>query len=233
MIKYNLPHYHINTLNNLSLSCSQGIRANRVNRPLLVRMREGGFRCLGFGVESASERILKSIKKGQTFKQIDEAVKVACELGYDVRLFFMIGFPGETIEDVEKSFQFALKYPVTFANFYNIIPYPGTELFDYLEKNNLFLVEPEVYLNEVITRTREPVFKDSSMPLDERRTALKQGYKISRQIALQHRKSQYKKLGILGKFLAWFLSTSFIHNRIGKIKQYGVVNRLVSIFRGD
>lgn len=206
-------------LNNLSLGCSQGIRANKINRPLLERMRGVGFGCLGFGVESASDRILKSIKKGQTFKQIDEAVKVACELGYDVRLFFMIGFPKQTVGDVEKSFQFALKYPVTFANFYNIIPYPGTELFDYLEKKKLFLVAPETYLNEVITRTREPVFKTSSMSISERKKALKRGYKISRQISWRHRKRQYKKLGILGEIVAWLLTTSFIYHKIGMIKR--------------
>lgn len=216
-------------LNNLSLGCSQGIRANRINRPILKRMREVGFSCLGFGVESASDRILKSIKKGQTFKQIDEAVKVACELGYDVRLFFMIGFPGETMEDVEKSFQFALKYPVTYANFYNIMPYPGTELFDYLEKNNLFMIDSDVYLNEIITRIREPIFTTSSMSLAERKKALKRGYKISRQVNRQHRIKQYEDLGIIGKILAWFLTSSNVYDRIGKIKQSRVINILWKI----
>ncbi len=213
-------------LKNLSLGCSQGIRANKINRPLLERMKAVGFGCLGFGIESASDKVLRYIKKGQTFKQIDEGVKIACELGYDVRLFFMVGFPGETMEDVEKSFQFALKYPVTFANFYNIIPYPGTELFDYLEQNNLFLVNPDIYLNEVITRTRRPLFETSSMPLAERKQALKKGYEISRQISRRHRKEQYKKLGAFGRILARLLTVSFIYHRIGKMKQSDMINFL-------
>ena len=213
-------------LENLSLGCSQGIRANKINRPLLSRMREVGFNCLGFGIESASNRILKTIKKGQNFRQIDEGVKIACELGYDVRLFFMVGFPGETMEDVEKSFQFALKYPVTCANFYNIIPYPGTELFDHIKQNNLFLVKPDIYLNEVITRIRKPLFETPSMPLAERKKALKKGYKISRQISQRHRKEQYKKLGTFGNILAKLLSSSVIYQRIGRLKQIDMINSL-------
>lgn len=219
-------------LNKVFFNCSQGIRANRITRPLLERMKEIGFRCLGFGVESASNKVLKCIKKGQLFEQIDEGVRIACELGYDVRLFFMLGFPEETMEDAEQSFKFALKYPVSSANFYNIIPYPGTELFDYLKKNKLFLIEPDVYLNEVITRMRRPVFQTESMSLAERKTVLKKGYAISRKISYRHRKEQFKKFGFTGAVLAFVLSSSLLYHKIGRIKQYRMVNLFWGAFSG-
>ncbi|MFH1776631.1 MAG: radical SAM protein [Candidatus Omnitrophota bacterium] len=218
-------------LSDLTLSCSQGIRANKVTRGLLTRMYRVGFRCLGFGIESASEKVLESIKKGQTFRQIDQAVHAACEIGYDVRLFFMLGFPGETIADVEKSFQFALKYPVTSANFYNIIPYPGTELFNRIKENNHFLSIPDVYLNKVITRSQQPVFKTASMSQAERKQALKNGCQVSRIINRRHRRKQYKKLGAIGQILAWFLTTPLLYNQIGKITQYRMGNRLINTLR--
>ena len=58
------------------------------------------------------------------------------EIGYDVTLFFIIGLPGETVNEVEESFRFAQKYPVFDAKFYNLIPFPKTDIYRWLEKHN-------------------------------------------------------------------------------------------------
>lgn len=152
----------------LSLSCMQGVRADKITREILTRMREVGFCSLGIGVESFNDRTLKYIKKDLTVNQIDYAVKTACELGFEVGLFFIVGFEGETPEDVQKSFDFAQSYPVSYANFYNIIPYPDTELFKEIKQNKRFLVSPDIYLNKVNTRIRKPVFAIKSMSVPER-----------------------------------------------------------------
>ena len=68
-------------LTKLRLSCMQGIRADKVTREILTRMRQVGFCSLGIGVESFNDRTLKYIKKKLTVDQIDYAVKTACELG--------------------------------------------------------------------------------------------------------------------------------------------------------
>jgi len=84
-----------------------------------------GFRFLSFGVESANEHVLKNIRKGEELQEIERAVKEACAIGYDVTLFFIIGLPGETAEDAEKSLEFAQRYPIFDAKFYNLIPFPS------------------------------------------------------------------------------------------------------------
>ena len=40
--------------------------------------------------------------------------------------FFLIGFPGETKEDMEKTLQFAKSLPLKRAHFSNFLPLPGT-----------------------------------------------------------------------------------------------------------
>ena len=51
-------------------------------------MKEVGFRTLLVGVESANNRVLKVIKKGETLEQIERMVRDACELGFDIQLSF-------------------------------------------------------------------------------------------------------------------------------------------------
>lgn len=197
-------------LTDIFLSCGQGMRLDNVDQPLLKRMREVGFYRLGFGVESFNNQVLQSVKKGLTTEQIDEGVSIACELGYDVQLFFMLGFPGETWVDIQNSLNFSLKYPVTMASFYNIIPYPGTELINYLQENKLLLADPDIYLNEDMTRSRKILFRTGSMSMAERRKALELGERISRRSSQKDMERQLSRLGILGKVFAWLVCTKLV-----------------------
>ncbi|MBI2910197.1 MAG: radical SAM protein [Chloroflexi bacterium] len=218
-------------LRGLELGCTQGIRANRVDRPLLKRMREVGFRYIGVGVESASNRILRTIRKGQTIEQVGQAIEAACDLDYRVRLFFMVGLPEETPEDLEESFAFATRYPVQQAMFYNIIPYPGTDLFRWIEQNGRFLVDPAVYLNDVNTRVNMPFFETPTLSLAERKQALKRAVSVSRRVQRNYRVWQWRSLGVAGRAAAWLASTGPGIALVEKMKSSSIVPRALSVMR--
>ncbi len=99
-------------LHGLTLRCGQGIRADLLDRELLLAMRRMGFKQIGIGVESASDQVLKVIRKGTDVAYIEQAIALACELGFEVSLFFVIGTPGETLDDVDASIALARKYPI-------------------------------------------------------------------------------------------------------------------------
>ena len=130
-------------------SCGNGIRADGVDRALLARMKEVGFYQVSFGVEAGNDRILKNIKKGETIDQIRSAIAYACELDYQVKLTFLIGSPGETWADIEDSLRLAKEFPVWKVNFFNLIPFPGAELYDWISERGYWLVDPDECLNEV------------------------------------------------------------------------------------
>lgn len=218
-------------LRNAVFGCSQGIRAHTVNKPLLKRMYDVGFRDLGFGIESANDSVLRTIKKGQTLNQIDETIKTACELGFDVGLFFMIGLPGETLDDVRRSFSFAMKYPVRYANFYNIIPYPGTEMFNWLEQNSLFEIEPHIYLNEINTRGEAPFFHTPTMSVAERIAAIKEGKKVSQRVYYNFRRHQLRRFGIFGDIIARIIATKGVSNILEKVNQNFFMDKLFCLVR--
>jgi len=103
-----------NNLKNLNIALPNGIRGDKADFQLLKKMRQVGFNMISFGVESANNHILMNLKKGTKIEIIEDGVKNACELGYQVCLYFMIGSPCENWQDFERSLNFAEKYPVIF-----------------------------------------------------------------------------------------------------------------------
>ena len=64
----------------------------------LKKLRQSGLRKLMFGLESGSDETLKKISKGITASQAEQVLKNCKEAGVNIRLFVILGFPGETLE---------------------------------------------------------------------------------------------------------------------------------------
>jgi radical SAM superfamily enzyme YgiQ (UPF0313 family) len=105
-------------------------RADSLDQALLHRMRQAGCRLVHFGVESGSDRVLTSIRKGETTDIIRTGVRMAQDAGMETACFFMFGFPGETAEDMEATIEFAKELAPTYASFHVLEPYPGTPMAD-------------------------------------------------------------------------------------------------------
>jgi radical SAM superfamily enzyme YgiQ (UPF0313 family) len=201
-------------LKNISLKCPNGVRADRIDYDLLKSMRDVGFDMLAFGVESANNKILANIKKGEKIDIIEQRIREACELRFDVDLFFILGSPGETLEDVENSFSLALKYPIRSAKFYNIIPFPATELFEYIKQNNLFLYPPEEILNNASHFESEPYFYSDEMPKEDRIKAFNMGRKVTRTVRRRHIERKIQLPKSLKTLFSLCYTTPFIENLV-------------------
>lgn len=209
----------------LFLRCSNGIRADKTDRALLTRMKEVGFRSVGIGVESSSNLVLSMMKKSVKIEIIEEAIKNLCELDYDVHLFFLVGMPKETSEDLKKTEQLALKYPVLKANFYNPIPYPGTDLFDYLKKEGLFLKDFQEYLNVLSNYSQEVLFTTPELSAEDRIIWLKRFAKVEKEIMKRAFRRRMKHLGTL---LSKLGSIIFVSNMMQKMLFHSVFIRTLA-----
>jgi radical SAM superfamily enzyme YgiQ (UPF0313 family) len=78
-------------------------RINLTDAEMLRAMEETGCVEIRFGVESGSERILERTKKGFTPEQTIEVVRQAVDIFRRVDLFYVWGFPFETMEDFYRS----------------------------------------------------------------------------------------------------------------------------------
>ena len=209
--------------------CGNGIRADHVDEKILGRMHEVGFRFLSFGVESANEHVLKNIKKGEELEAIEKAVKAACAIGYDVTLFFIIGLPGETAEDAEKSLEFAQRYPVFDAKFYNLIPFPNTDIFRWVQSNKYFLHQPEEYLNKASHWDDNPLFETPEFPKAERIRMLKKAHQVRKGIRKRAMQRKLQKFGPLSSLAA----SVFINDEIQDLLLHNkIIRRFAeSVFR--
>ena len=74
-------------------------RVDRVDRALMHTMAEAGCIDLRFGIESGSEGVLRAVRKGLRSERTAEVVKEACQIFPQVDLFYVWGFPFETMAD--------------------------------------------------------------------------------------------------------------------------------------
>jgi len=109
-------------------------RVDRVDLELLQMMKEAGCIRLKVGVESGSDNILKKVKKGITKTEILRAVSAIKKTGIPLTIFLMLGFPGETDDDVRATIRFANEIEADYNSLSIIAPYYGTEMFEQMER---------------------------------------------------------------------------------------------------
>lgn len=122
----------------LKINLQGGIRVDRVDAPLLRKMKKAGVFKIGFGVESGDEGILREIKKGIKLDRAVDLVKEARYLGIVTHAFYIVGFPKDTEETIKRTIDFAIKLNSHFASFSIYTPLPGTQLFDQIAEGNKF-----------------------------------------------------------------------------------------------
>jgi anaerobic magnesium-protoporphyrin IX monomethyl ester cyclase len=127
-----------------------GIRAEGLDESLLRKVKASGCTYLIIGIESGNQRVLDTIiKKQLTLDRARETARLCRQTGVDLHAFYVIGFPGETKQDIEDTFAFALdllKRYFVVPHLCMARPLPGTELQEICEKNGYLteLVLPDV-----------------------------------------------------------------------------------------
>jgi radical SAM superfamily enzyme YgiQ (UPF0313 family) len=119
------------------ISWTTECRVNSLDLEILKKMKEAGCERVCFGIESGSNAILKSLKKNFETDDVLNAVRWARQAEIEVDGMFMIGLPGESEAEILKTIDFACQLNVRYAIFNIFVPYPGCELYDKLNKDNL------------------------------------------------------------------------------------------------
>ncbi|MCP4168291.1 MAG: radical SAM protein [Chloroflexi bacterium] len=86
------------------------MRVDPISVPLVKAMRAGGAQTLTIAPEAGSRRLRDVISKTQTEAQLLQAVELAASLDFpQIKLYFMVGHPTETQEDIEELVAFVRK----------------------------------------------------------------------------------------------------------------------------
>lgn len=150
-LEYIIPKYHIQYLNIADanffanqkkalelaeLFKSFGIawgtqgQISSLSEELLEKLIDCGCSNLSFGIESGSQSRLKKLNKRITLAQIEKASEFLNKYKMKWKAFFIIGFPDDTLEEMEQTRRFALKIKPSYISLNSFVPLPGTDIYN-------------------------------------------------------------------------------------------------------
>ncbi len=132
-LKNEFPH--------ITWTCPNGVRIDTLDEEVVQAMKESGCYALSLGIESGSDRVLKLMKKSLSLSKIKEKIELLKKFDIDINAFFILGYPGETKEDIKKTISLSLSLPLKRASFANYQPLPGTELYYELLQRGLLKID--------------------------------------------------------------------------------------------
>lgn len=140
-------------------------RVNTVNKELLKVMSQSGCFAIQFGVESGSQKILKSIRKGITIEQVKRVVKWCIEEGMQPVCSFMIPHPDDDSNTIRETENLMNELKRIGAQLYVSLttPFPGTTLYSDAEKLGIEFITDDT--NEFNLAT--PVIRNKNLKVED------------------------------------------------------------------
>jgi len=153
-------------------------RVNAVNPDILKKMKEAGCWQVIYGIESGDQRLLDKMKKGVTVEQNEQAIQWSKDVGLNVRATFVFGFPGETLESIKKTVEFAKKSRLDVVNFFTLVLFPGNELYQVAKREGTVIHEDyDQYTSMVDTENTRLHYIPEGMTEVELKNAIRQAYR--------------------------------------------------------
>lgn len=112
--------------------------SNLINEEIIQALKSMNVTNIGIGMESGSETVLNQVKKGSvTVQQHINAIKLIKKYDINISGYFVIGAPDESKEEMLKTYEFIKNNPIDEIFLSVMIPFPGTEIWEYAKSKNL------------------------------------------------------------------------------------------------
>lgn len=106
------------------------LRVDSVTTTVVNALKNSNCRYIFLGIESADNRILKSMRKGITIEQVESALDMCINAGLDTRSTVILGDEAETIESANQTLEWWIAHKKRFAiDLGLIIAFPGSSLY--------------------------------------------------------------------------------------------------------
>ena len=114
-----------------------GTRSEAIDAEVAALLYRSGCRNMSYSPESGAPAVLARIKKKITTDAVINSIRASFTEGMNVKCNIILGFPGETLEEVLQSYRFIIRMALAGAfdiSIWAFSPYPGSELFDDISK---------------------------------------------------------------------------------------------------
>jgi anaerobic magnesium-protoporphyrin IX monomethyl ester cyclase len=120
------------------LQLRAGVRSESMDEELMAKLKKAGTETMCVGIETAVWRVQKLIKKNLKIEKVETLLDLAAKYRITTIGFMMLGFPGETVQEIRESIRWASRSRLDYTFFSIATPYPGTELYDLAVRNGYF-----------------------------------------------------------------------------------------------
>lgn len=128
----------------MAINSPSGLAIFALDELLLDKMVEAGYYSISLAIESGVPWVLKDLMhKHVDLIKAKRLVKYGRSLGLKVKAFFILGYPGETKETMQRTVEYAAELGADWSLFFPATALPGTELYYTCRKNN-YLVDPDM-----------------------------------------------------------------------------------------
>ncbi len=135
------------------------VRTEITKKPELVaKMRKAGCSTVCIGFESVNPSSLNEMKKGQTVEDIKRSMRVFHDNAIGVHGMFILGNDSDTKDTFKRTSEFCYKNEVDTVQYSILTPFPGTPLYEKLERENRILHKAWRFFDGL-----HPVFKPNNM----------------------------------------------------------------------
>ena len=190
------------------------VAAWHLDDDLLKLMKKSGCVLVNISVESGSSRVLKEIiRKPLKLEIVAPLVKKCRDLGIPCGANFVIGFPGETWDEIRETFHFAELCDFDVVHFHIATPLPKTDLYhiakdQQLLPNDFSFTDPQFfgYAQGFITTDEFSPFELSvlrafewdriNFSTPEKATRVQKLYQVTEAQLNEHRRNTRRKLGV-------------------------------------
>jgi len=144
--------------NKINIIWAARTRLDSIDPELLKKMREAGCYRLHLGIESGSDKILKLMDKRITRDLIIKGTKMIKKQGFEIVGYFMLGYPGETLETMEETRDLIKKIPLDYIELNTFHPLPNSPVYHQIQEKGIERVEKEWYDYMALKRSLLPVY---------------------------------------------------------------------------
>jgi radical SAM superfamily enzyme YgiQ (UPF0313 family) len=109
-------------------------RADRLDEQVISHLVSAGCFRVWIGAESGSQKIIDAMDRRVEVKQVQQMIRLAQQHGLQAGTFIMVGYPGETREDINQTVQHLKKADPDLFTITVAYPIKGTELYTEVEE---------------------------------------------------------------------------------------------------
>ncbi|HEX6226682.1 MAG TPA: radical SAM protein [Chryseolinea sp.] len=108
-------------------------RADRLNEDIIAILKETGCFRVWIGAESGSQKVIDLMDRRVDVRQVRDMIKLTRKHGIEAGTFIMLGYPGETEDDIEETIRHLKESNPDHFTITVAYPIKGTELYQEIE----------------------------------------------------------------------------------------------------